>query len=162
MARIGIGYDVHRFEAGRKLVLGGVEIEFSEGLLGHSDADVLIHAVADALLGAAALGDIGAHFPPSDLQYKDVSSCLLLEKVVDMLNCRGFVVSNIDTVIIADKPKLSEYIQAMRQNIARICKTSLENVSVKATTEEGLGLAGRGIGAHCAVLVETSSDLPLG
>ncbi|MCL2071486.1 MAG: 2-C-methyl-D-erythritol 2,4-cyclodiphosphate synthase [Oscillospiraceae bacterium] len=155
MFRIGIGYDVHRFDEnpGRKLVLGGVLIDYEKGLEGVSDADVLIHAVMDALLGAAALGDIGVHFPPSEPQYKDIDSCLLLEKVIDLLNSRGFEVGNIDTVIVADKPRLAEYIPKMKENISRICKIPAERVSIKATTEEGLGLSGKGIGSHCACTI---------
>jgi 2-C-methyl-D-erythritol 2,4-cyclodiphosphate synthase len=151
MIRVGIGYDVHRFAKGRRLVLGGVHIDCEYGLDGVSDADVLIHAVMDALLGAAALGDIGRHFPPDDEQYKNIDSCLLLEKVVNLLSRNGWVVGNIDTVIVADKPKLSQFIPFMRGNISRICRVGEEDVSVKATTEEGLGLAGNGIGAHCIV-----------
>ncbi|MCL1903081.1 MAG: 2-C-methyl-D-erythritol 2,4-cyclodiphosphate synthase [Oscillospiraceae bacterium] len=157
MFRIGNGYDVHRFEKGRKLIIGGVDIEYGLGLAGHSDADVLIHAVADALLGAAAFGDIGKHFPPTDPQYKNADSLLLLEKVVTLLEQNGFSVGNIDTIIIAERPKLSIYTDKMRENISRICKISTDRVSVKATTEEGLGLGGEGIGAHCSALILENS-----
>jgi 2-C-methyl-D-erythritol 2,4-cyclodiphosphate synthase len=153
MVRIGIGYDVHKLVKGRRLILGGEEIEFNMGLDGHSDADVVVHAVMDALLGAAALGDIGVQFPPSDKQYKDIDSCLLLEKVVALVEARGYEVGNIDTVIIAEKPKLSEHIPKMRENISRICCVQLEDISIKATTEEGLGLAGKGIGCHAVVTI---------
>jgi 2-C-methyl-D-erythritol 2,4-cyclodiphosphate synthase len=156
MIRIGIGYDVHRFAEGRRLVLGGVEIPYCLGLDGHSDADVLIHAVADSLLGAAALGDIGVHFPPGDPLYKDADSCLLLERVTELLHEHSYVVGNIDTVIVADKPKLAEFLPRMRGNISRICRVSETSVSVKATTEEGLGLAGAGIGSHsvCTIFLQ--------
>ena len=132
----------------RSLILGGVEIEFEQVLDGHSDADVLTHAVMDSLLGAAALGDIGSHFPPSDKLYKNINSLLLLEKVVELIHQHKLVIGNIDTVIVADKPKLSPYILRMRENVSKICQVPIENVSVKATTEEGLGLAGEGIGTH--------------
>ncbi|MCL1789336.1 MAG: 2-C-methyl-D-erythritol 2,4-cyclodiphosphate synthase [Oscillospiraceae bacterium] len=153
MFRVGNGYDVHKFESGRKLVLGGVPVAFELGLAGHSDADVLIHAVTDALLGAAALGDIGTHFPASDARYKNINSGVLLEKVVNLLFQQNWLIGNIDGVIVAEKPELSGYILGMRKNISKICRISVESVSVKATTEEGLGLAGRGIGAHCTVLI---------
>jgi len=153
MIRIGIGYDVHKFAQGRKLILGGVEVPFEMGLDGHSDADVLLHAVADALLGAAALGDIGTHFPPTGERYKNIDSGLLLKEVIKLLSKNGWVVGNIDTVIVADRPKLFAYIPQMRVNISKICCVPEHAVSVKATTEEGLGLAGQGIGAHavCAI-----------
>jgi len=162
MLRVGIGYDVHRFaleQKNRKLILGGVEIRFGMGLEGHSDADVLFHAVMDALLGAATLGDIGIHFPSSDERYKNIDSGLLLEKVIAMLGTCGWEVANIDTVIVADRPKLAEYIQPMRENIARICKVSTDCVSIKATTEEGLGLAGQGIGSHCVCTIIKSQSV---
>ncbi|MCG0275927.1 MAG: 2-C-methyl-D-erythritol 2,4-cyclodiphosphate synthase [Thermosediminibacteraceae bacterium] len=144
--RIGIGYDAHRLVEGRKLVLGGVEIPFEKGLLGHSDADVLIHAINDALLGAAALGDIGTHFPDTDPAYKDIKSLLLLEKVGKMLRQEGFEVVNIDSVICAEKPKLAPFIDKMRENIANALNIAKEEVSVKATTTEGMGFEGRGEG----------------
>ena len=157
MLRVGIGYDVHRFVKGRRLVLGGVEIPFGEGLDGHSDADVLVHAVIDALLGAAALGDIGTHFPPSYEKYRDVDSLnQLLPQVVDLLSQHDWVVGNIDCVVVADRPKIAKYIPQIREGISRICKIEENCVGVKATTEEGIGLAGHGIGAHvvCTILVK--------
>lgn len=144
--RIGIGYDAHRLAEGRKLVLGGVVIPFEKGLLGHSDADVLVHAINDALLGAAALGDIGRHFPDSDMKYRDISSLLLLKKVGELLQQAGFVVVNIDSVICAERPRLAPYIEDMRKNIAETLNIAVEKVSVKATTTEGMGFEGRGEG----------------
>lgn len=144
--RIGIGYDAHRLVKGRKLVLGGVEIPYEKGLLGHSDADVLVHAINDALLGAAALGDIGVHFPDTDPEYKDIQSILLLKRVGEMLKREGFGVVNIDSVICAERPKLSPYIDKMRENIAQALNISKDKVSVKATTTEGMGFEGRGEG----------------
>lgn len=151
--RIGHGYDVHKLVCGRKLILGGVEIPYDRGLYGHSDADVLVHAVADALLGAAGLGDIGRHFPDTDNQYKGISSLLLLERVAQMVEERGYRVCNIDATIIAQRPKLAGYIREMEENIAQILKAA--DVNVKATTEEGLGLTGRGegIAAHSICLL---------
>lgn len=144
--RVGIGFDVHRLVEGRKLVLGGVTIPFEKGLLGHSDADVLVHAINDALLGAAALGDIGMHFPDTDMRYKDIDSLLLMKRVGELLKQAGFGVVNIDSVICAQRPKLSPYIQKMRQNIAETLNISEDKVSVKATTTEGMGYEGRGEG----------------
>ncbi|MDN5332545.1 MAG: 2-C-methyl-D-erythritol 2,4-cyclodiphosphate synthase [Tepidanaerobacteraceae bacterium] len=144
--RIGIGYDAHRLVKGRKLVLGGVEIPYEKGLLGHSDADVLVHAINDALLGAAALGDIGVHFPDTDPEYKDIRSVILLKRVGEMLKREGFGVVNIDAVICAERPKLSPYVERMRENIAQALNISKEKVSVKATTTEGMGFEGRGEG----------------
>ncbi|MBQ2704358.1 MAG: 2-C-methyl-D-erythritol 2,4-cyclodiphosphate synthase [Clostridia bacterium] len=154
--RIGNGYDVHRLTAGRKLILGGVEIPFELGLDGHSDADVLTHAICDALLGAAALGDIGKHFPDSDPQYKGADSLKLLECVCSLLVEKGYAISNIDSIIVAQKPKIAPYIDQMRQNIASAAKIDLDRVSVKATTEEKLGFTGRleGISAHSVCLIE--------
>jgi 2-C-methyl-D-erythritol 2,4-cyclodiphosphate synthase len=149
MIRIGIGYDVHKLVPNRRLVLGGVEIPCEVGLEGHSDADVLLHALTDALLGAAALGDIGTHFPPDDEQYRGIDSCKLLKVVCDLLCKHEWVVGNIDAVVVAEFPRLAGYITQMRENIAEICGAEVGCVSVKATTEEGLGLAGKGIGAHC-------------
>ena len=146
MIRIGQGYDVHRLTAGRKLILGGVEIPFEKGLLGHSDADVLLHALCDALLGGAALGDIGQHFPDSDPAYAGVSSLLLLEETARLLREAGYTVGNVDSTIIAQKPKLAPFLPEMRQNIARVLGIPVENVNVKATTEEGLGFTGSGEG----------------
>lgn len=144
--RIGLGYDVHRLTEGRKLILGGVEISYEKGLLGHSDADVLVHAVMDALLGAAALGDIGQHFPDTDPRYSGISSLKLLEHVGTLLEEHGFCVGNIDAVIIAQKPKMAPHIPQMRENIARTLGIAVSQVNVKATTEEGLGFTGQGEG----------------
>lgn len=154
--RIGHGYDAHRFAEGRKLVLGGVQIPYQKGLLGHSDADVLLHAVMDALLGAAALGDIGKHFPDSDEAYKEADSSRLLCEVVRMLKEAGYVIVNIDATIIAQEPKLCSFIDEMRQNIAKDCHIKQECVSVKATTEEGMGFTGarEGICAHAVCLLQ--------
>ncbi len=154
--RIGHGYDVHRLARGRKLILGGVEIPYEEGLLGHSDADVLLHAVTDALLGAAGLGDIGRHFPDTDPAYEGIDSRLLLEKTRRLLAERGYAVGNIDCTVIAQRPKLAPYIDRMRQNIAETLEIAGEQVNVKATTEEGLGFTGRGegIAAHAVCLIE--------
>ncbi len=154
--RIGHGYDVHRFADNRKLILGGVEIPYEKGLLGHSDADVLIHAVMDSLLGAAALGDIGTHFPDTDEKYKDADSMELLKKVMEILSAKGYTVSNIDATVIAQKPKLKPYIQQMRECIANAMQTDMDNISIKATTEEKLGFTGRleGISSHCVALIE--------
>ena len=153
--RVGMGYDVHRLTAGRKLILGGVEIPYGKGLLGHSDADVLVHAVMDALLGAAALGDIGKHFPDTDLEYEGISSIRLLEHVGRLLDEKGYVIENIDATIIAQRPKMRPYIDQMRENIAEALKIETDQVNVKATTEEGLGFTGSGEGissqAVCAL-----------
>lgn len=150
-----MGYDVHRLAEGRKLVLGGVTIEYALGLLGHSDADVLVHAIMDALLGAAALGDIGKHFPDTDEQYKGISSMILLEQVGELIGERGYVIDNIDATIIAQKPKLRPYIEEMEQNIADTLKISKNQINVKATTEEGLGFTGKeeGISAQAVCLL---------
>ncbi|MBQ3298742.1 MAG: 2-C-methyl-D-erythritol 2,4-cyclodiphosphate synthase [Ruminococcus sp.] len=154
--RIGHGYDVHRFAENRKLILGGVEIPFEYGLLGHSDADVLLHAISDALLGAAALGDIGKLFPDTDDRFLGADSLLLLAEVVRVLEENGYKIVNIDSTVIAQKPKLRGYIDTMRQNIAGACKIDVSQVSVKATTEEKLGFTGRleGISAHSVCLIE--------
>ena len=154
--RIGHGYDVHRLVEGRRLVLGGVEIPFEKGLLGHSDADVLLHAIADALLGAAALGDIGKHFPDTDEAYKDADSLVLLRTVGKILKNEGYAVTNIDSTVLATRPKLASHIEKMRQNIADALEIDIRDVSVKATTEEGLGVsgAGEGIAAHAVCLIE--------
>lgn len=141
-----MGYDVHRLTADRKLILGGVEIPYEKGLLGHSDADVLVHAVMDALLGAAALGDIGKHFPDTDPQYKGISSIRLLEYVGALLDENGYVIENIDATIIAQRPKMRPYIEQMRANIAGALRIETDQVNVKATTEEGLGFTGTGEG----------------
>ncbi len=154
--RIGHGYDVHRLVAGRKLILGGVEVPFEKGLDGHSDADVLVHAVMDALLGAAALGDIGKLFPDNDDAYLGADSMELLKKVRDVLRVHGWRLGNLDATVIAQRPKLAPYIDTMRQNIAGVLETNVSNVSVKATTEERLGFtgSGEGIAAHAVCLIE--------
>lgn len=157
MVRIGNGYDVHRLAEGRRLVLGGVEIVHPTGLLGHSDADVLLHAVMDAMLGAAALGDIGSHFPDGDDTYRDIDSRRLLRQTAAIIKEHGFEVGNLDAVIVAQKPKLAPYLETMRQNIAQDCEIPSERVSVKATTEEHLGFTGRqeGIAAHAVCLLQS-------
>ena len=154
--RIGSGYDVHRLAEGRKLILGGVEIPYEKGLLGHSDADVLVHAVMDALLGAAAMGDIGRHFPDNDEQYKNISSLLLLEKVCLLLKERGYNTINIDATVIAQRPKLAPYIEQMVKNMADVLGVPCDSINVKATTEEGLGFtgSGEGIAAQAVCLIE--------
>lgn len=144
--RIGNGYDVHKLVEGRDLIIGGVKIPYELGLLGHSDADVLLHAVCDALLGAAALGDIGKHFPDTDNEYKDIDSKILLKKTINAITEKGYKVNNIDCTIVAQKPKIAPYIELMRINIADICGIEIDAVNVKATTEEGLGFTGRGEG----------------
>lgn len=160
--RIGTGYDVHRLLEGRKLILGGVEIPYEKGLLGHSDADVLLHAIMDALLGAAALGDIGQHFPDKDAAYEGIDSRILLRRVRDILAERCYVVENIDATVIAQRPKLMPYLQAMRTNIAADLGMETDRVSVKATTEEGLGFTGAGEGiAAQAVCLITKPEFPV-
>ena len=144
--RVGMGYDVHRLVEDRKLIIGGVEIPYEKGLLGHSDADVLLHAIMDALLGAAALGDIGKHFPDNDDRYKGISSLELLRQVGKLLDEKNYVIENIDATIIAQKPKMRPYIDEMRKNIADTLKLDIDRVNVKATTEEGLGFTGAGEG----------------
>ena len=153
--RIGHGYDVHRLVENRKLILGGVEIPYEKGLLGHSDADVLLHAVSDALLGALALGDIGKHFPDTDPAYAGADSLKLLELVVEKVREQGYAVGNLDATVRCQKPKLAPYIDSMREKIAAACGVSAEQVSVKATTEEKLGFTGEGLGisAHCVCLL---------
>ncbi|HHW46478.1 MAG TPA: 2-C-methyl-D-erythritol 2,4-cyclodiphosphate synthase [Clostridiales bacterium] len=154
--RIGHGYDVHRLTNNRDLIIGGEKIPFEKGLQGHSDADVLIHAICDALLGAAALGDIGKHFPDTDLRFKDADSRMLLKQVCAMLWQKGYKIVNIDATILAQKPKLSPYIEKMAQNIAEACKIATNQINIKATTEEHLGFTGRGegISAHAVCLIE--------
>ncbi|MCT4618545.1 MAG: 2-C-methyl-D-erythritol 2,4-cyclodiphosphate synthase [Marinisporobacter sp.] len=144
--RVGMGYDVHRLVKGRKLILGGVEIPYEKGLLGHSDADVLLHAIKDALLGAVALGDIGKHFPDTDDRFKGASSIKLLSEVNNMLKSMGYKVNNIDSTIIAQKPKMAPYIEEMRKNIADTLGVAIDCINVKATTTEGLGFTGTGEG----------------
>ena len=153
--RVGMGYDVHRLTEGRKLILGGVEIPWEKGLLGHSDADVLVHAVMDALLGAAALGDIGKHFPDTDPAYKGISSILLLRHGTELLKKHGYTIGNIDATIIAQKPKMASHILKMRENMAEAMGISVDCLNVKATTEEGLGFTGReeGIAAQAICLL---------
>ena len=153
--RVGNGYDVHKLAGGRRLVLGGVEIPFDRGLSGWSDADVLTHAIIDALLGAAALGDIGRHFPPGDQQYKDISSLVLLGRVKDRLAQAGFGIANIDATIVAEQPELRDFIDEMRRNISRRLAVDVSQVSIKATTAEGLGFVGRqeGMAAWAVALV---------
>ena len=154
--RIGMGYDVHRLTENRKLILGGVEIPYEKGLLGHSDADVLLHAIMDALLGAAALGDIGKHFPDTDPAYKGISSILLLEHVGRLLEAEGIKIGNIDATVIAQRPKLAPYIMNMRENIEKALNIDIQQINVKATTEEGLGFTGEGLGiaSNAICLVE--------
>ncbi len=154
--RIGHGYDVHKLVENRKLILGGVDIPFEKGLLGHSDADVLLHAISDAVLGAAALGDIGKLFPDNDDKFLNADSLALLNDVVNFLYENGYKIINIDSTVICQKPKLSPYIQQMRENIAKACRIDVCDVSVKATTEEKLGFtgSGEGISAHAVTLIE--------
>ena len=147
--RIGPGYDVHKLVEGRDLILGGVKIPYEKGLLGHSDADVLLHAVSDALLGAAGLGDIGVHFPDTDPKYKGADSLLLLQTVGQKVKAQGYRISNIDVTMIAQRPKLKDYIPQMVQNIARVLELEPSRVNVKATTEEKLGFTGEGLGMSC-------------
>ncbi len=154
--RIGQGFDVHRLVSGRRLILGGVEIPCEMGLLGHSDADVLIHAVMDALLGAIGAGDIGGHFPDSNLKFKDIDSMILLKQVLTLINHHGYQIANIDATIIAERPKLAGYIPQMRERIANLAGIEVSQINIKATTTEGLGFPGRGegIGALAVALVE--------
>lgn len=156
MLRIGNGYDVHRLVEGRKLILGGVEIPHIKGVLGHSDGDVLVHAIMDALLGALALGDIGQHFSDTDMQYKNIDSMLLLSKVKDLIYSKGYRVVNLDSIIVLQKPKVKPYIESMRKRIAEVMEMDLDQVSVKATTEEKLGFTGdeSGVKSYCVVLLE--------
>lgn len=151
--RTGLGYDVHELVEGRKLILGGVEIPFEKGLLGHSDADCLVHAINDALLGALALGDIGEHFPDTDPQYKDISSLLLMQRVMEMVREKGYSIGNVDSVIMAERPKLAPYIPAMRRAIADTLACDVTQIAIKATTTEHLGFVGREEGISCMVQV---------
>ena len=146
MTRFGMGYDVHRLVEGRKLILGGVDVPYEKGLLGHSDADVLLHAVSDALLGAAALGDIGTYFPDTDERFRGADSGKLLEEVVRLIRAEGYAIGNVDACVVAQAPKLLPYIQKMRENIARMLNVAVNDVNVKATTEERLGFTGSGEG----------------
>jgi len=154
--RIGHGYDVHKLVQNRRLVLGGVTIPYEKGLLGHSDADVLAHAIADALLGAAAMGDIGGHFPDTDPAYQDADSLILLSKVCELLENNGYKIENIDSTVVAQAPKLKPYIEEMRQKLAVACKLNMGQISVKATTEENLGFtgSGEGIAAHAVCIID--------
>lgn len=153
--RIGIGFDVHAFAADRKLIIGGVEIPYEKGLAGHSDADVLLHAISDALLGSISAGDIGIHFPDTDLRYKNANSMELLDHVYKLVQSKGFSLGNVDAVITAQKPKISSFVPQMRKNIADVLHTDLENISIKATTTEKLGFVGReeGISAIASVII---------
>ena len=153
--RIGMGYDVHKLVENRKLILGGVEIEHEKGLLGHSDADVLLHAIMDSILGALALGDIGKHFPDTDEKYKGANSMKLLEHVYNLITEKGYIIGNLDATIIAQAPKMAPHILKMRENIANVLNTDLNNINVKATTEEGLGFTGNkeGISAQSICLL---------
>lgn len=153
--RIGHGYDVHKLVEGRKLILGGVEIPFEKGLLGHSDADVLLHAVSDALLGAAGLGDIGRHFPDTSGEFKDIDSRILLRRVVELLKNEGYSISNVDATVIMQKPKLASFISKIVENIADDCGVAVDKINVKATTEEHLGFTGEGLGvsAHAVCIL---------
>lgn len=150
--RVGMGYDVHKLVENRQLILGGVTIPYEKGLLGHSDADVLVHGIMDALLGAAALGDIGQHFPDTDPAYKGISSITLLKQVGDLLSQKGYIIGNIDATIIAQKPKMAPYIMDMRENISSALKVNVSCVNVKATTEEGLGFTGTGEGISASAI----------
>ena len=154
--RIGQGYDVHKLVEGRRLILGGVDIPYEKGLLGHSDADVLVHAVMDALLGAAALGDIGRHFPDNSDDFKNISSLILLDKVFHLLKDNGYTTINIDATVIAQRPKLASHIENMRKNIANALRCDVDQINIKATTEEGLGFTGtgEGIAAQAVCLIE--------
>ncbi len=151
--RVGIGYDVHKLVTGRPLVIGGVQIPFERGLLGHSDADVLVHAIMDALLGAAGLGDIGRHFPDTDKEYEGISSIVLLRRVYELICEKGFHISNIDAVIIAQAPKMAFYFEAMTQNISQVLDLPSKQINIKATTTEGLGFEGQGMGIAAKAVV---------
>lgn len=156
MIRIGNGYDVHVLAEGRKLMLGGVEIPHTKGVLGHSDGDVLVHAIMDAMLGALALGDIGQHFPDTDMKYENIDSTILLKRVKELITKRGYKIINLDSIIVLQKPKVKPYIEAMRKRIAEVLEIDVEQVSVKATTEEKLGFTGdeSGVKSYCVVLLE--------
>ena len=156
--RIGHGYDVHQLVEGRKLILGGIEIDHAKGLLGHSDADVLLHAICDAIIGALSLGDIGRHFPDTDEQYAGIDSRVLLQNVAALMKQRGFIIGNLDATVIAQQPKLASYISTMEKNIAEDLACSAEHINIKATTTEKLGFAGReeGIEAHAVVVLLTN------
>ena len=151
--RVGIGYDVHRLIEGRKLIIGGVNIPYEKGLLGHSDGDVLLHAIKDSVLGAAALGDIGRYFPDTDKKYKDANSLELLSEVGALINSKGYIINNLDTIIIAQMPKMAPYIEEMRNNIASALNTGVDRINIKATTTEGLGFVGLGEGIAAKSIV---------
>lgn len=151
--RIGFGYDVHEFAVNRKLIIGGVEVEYHKGLAGHSDADVLLHAICDALLGALALGDIGKHFPNTDSKYKNIDSKILLDKTYNLVKDNGYLLGNIDSTIVIQEPKMAPYIPSMRKVIAEILNIGVEQISIKATTSEGLGFEGRGEGVSAYAIV---------
>jgi 2-C-methyl-D-erythritol 2,4-cyclodiphosphate synthase len=155
--RIGFGYDVHKLVLNRRLILGGVDIPYEKGLEGHSDADVLVHSIMDAMLGALSLGDIGKHFPDNDQSFKNINSLILLEKVFLLVKEKGYKIGNIDTTICAEMPKMSPYILEMQKNISRVLETDIENISIKATTTEKLGFvgAGEGISSYCVVLLNS-------
>lgn len=156
MLRIGNGYDVHKLVEGRKLILGGIEIPHTKGVLGHSDGDVLIHAIMDAMLGALALGDIGQHFPDTDMKYENIDSTILLTRVKELIAERGYKIINLDSIIVLQKPKVKPYIEAMRKGVAEVLEIDIEQVSIKATTEEKLGFTGdeSGVKSYCVVLLE--------
>lgn len=158
--RIGLGYDVHQLVENRRLIIGGVDIPHCRGLLGHSDADVLIHAIMDSILGALALGDIGKHFPDNDMQYKDIDSMILLGRVYDIIKAKDYEIGNVDATVAAQVPKLAPYIDKMRENISRVLNTSIDNISVKATTTEKLGFVGReeGISSYSICLLKKRID----
>ncbi|MCC0642291.1 MULTISPECIES: 2-C-methyl-D-erythritol 2,4-cyclodiphosphate synthase [unclassified Clostridioides] len=158
--RIGLGYDVHKLVEERKLIIGGVEIPHDKGLLGHSDADVLIHAIMDSILGALALGDIGKHFPDTDKKYKGIDSMKLLEHVYNLITSKGYKIGNIDSTIIAQSPKMAPHIENMRKNISKVLNTDIENINIKATTEEGLGFTGakQGIASQSICLLLLTSQ----
>lgn len=159
MLRIGNGYDVHKLVEGRKLILGGIEIPHTKGVLGHSDGDVLIHAIMDAMLGALALGDIGQHFPDTDMKYENIDSTILLTRVKELIEERGYRVINLDSIVVLQKPKIKPYIEAMRKRVAEVLDIDVEQISVKATTEEKLGFTGdeTGVKSYCVVLLEKNS-----
>ncbi|MBC7882805.1 MAG: 2-C-methyl-D-erythritol 2,4-cyclodiphosphate synthase [Anaerolineae bacterium] len=159
--RIGNGYDFHRLVEGRPLILGGIEIPYHLGLLGHSDADLLTHAITDALLGAACLGDIGQHFPPSDPQWKGVSSLLLLEKVLELVHAKDFTLSNVDAVVVAERPKLAAHIPGIRESLSKVLGLPVDRLSVKATTQEGLGPIGEGLAMACYAVVLLNEPQPI-
>lgn len=156
MLRIGNGYDVHKLVEGRKLILGGIEIPHDKGVLGHSDGDVLIHAIMDAMLGALALGDIGQHFPDTDMKYENIDSSILLARVKNLIDSKGFEIVNLDSIIVLQKPKVKPYIENMREKLAQVLEIDIEQISVKATTEEKLGFTGdeSGVKSYCVVLLQ--------